>query len=167
MTRTTGRRGLGSSLCYDGLMHDWRPQQAPDLPDGLILFDGVCALCSGWVKFIIPRDPQSHYRFVAIQSDCGRALAQRFGIDPNMPQTNVVIEGGTAWFKGDSALHVLKDLPGWGWTRLFRILPRGIRNFIYDRVAKNRYALFGKYESCFMPTPELRKRFVTTADELK
>jgi len=148
-------------------MHDWRPQQAPDLPDGLILFDGVCVLCSGWVKFIIPRDPQGHYRFVAIQSDFGRELARRFGIGPDMPQTNVVIRGGTAWFKGDSALCVLRDLPGWGWTRLLRIVPRALRNFIYDRVARNRYALFGKYESCFMPTPELRKRFILTADEIR
>jgi predicted DCC family thiol-disulfide oxidoreductase YuxK len=147
-------------------MHDWRPQKAPDLPDGLILFDGVCVLCSGWVKFIIPRDPQGRFRFVAIQSEPGRALARRFGIDPQAPQTNAAIDRGAAWFKGDSALHVLRDLPGWGWTRIFRIVPRTIRNFAYDRVAKNRYALFGKYESCFMPTPAVRKRFILSADEI-
>jgi predicted DCC family thiol-disulfide oxidoreductase YuxK len=148
-------------------MHDWRPQKAPDLPDGLILFDGVCVLCSSWVKFIIPRDRQGRFRFVAIQSDFGRALAQRFGIDPDMPQSNVVIRGGTAWFKGDSALHVLQDLRGWGWTRLFRIVPRALRNFAYDRVAKNRYRLFGKYESCLLPTPDVRGRFILTADEIR
>src|SRR4051794_21273305 len=92
------------AACYDLGMSDWRPRPATGLPDGLILFDGVCVLCAGWVKFVIPRDAAGRYRFVPIQSEAGRVLAMRFGIDVEAPQTNVVISDGKAWFKGDSAL---------------------------------------------------------------
>ena len=83
-------------------MTTWRPQSASDLPDGLILFDGVCVLCSGWVKFIISRDTTRHFRFVAVQSEAGTVLAARFGIDLVNPQTVAVTRGGQAWFKGDA-----------------------------------------------------------------
>jgi predicted DCC family thiol-disulfide oxidoreductase YuxK len=146
-------------------MRDWRPQKAADLPEGLVMFDGVCVLCSGSVKYIIPRDPEGRYRFVSIQSEFGRVLARRFGIDVEAPQSNVVIRDGMAWFKGDSALRVLRDLPGSGWTRVFWILPRPMRNFFYDFVARNRYRFFGKQETCFVPTPELRSRFLIAPDE--
>jgi predicted DCC family thiol-disulfide oxidoreductase YuxK len=146
-------------------MQDWRPQKAADLPEGLILFDGVCVLCSGWVKFIIPRDPARLYCFASVQSEFGRTLAARFAIDAEAPQSNVVIRDGMAWFKGDSALRVLRDLPGTGWTRVFWLLPRPLRNIVYDLVARNRYRWFGKRDTCFMPTPELGSRFLTAPDE--
>lgn len=145
-------------------MRAWHPRPAPDLPEGLILFDGVCVLCAGWVRFVIPRDPQGLYRFVAVQSEAGTHLARRFGIDPAAPQTNVVIRDGTAWFKGDSALRVWRDLPGWRWTRVLRLVPRPVRNLLYDLVARNRYRLFGRHETCLMPTPEIRARFPATLD---
>lgn len=147
-------------------MSDWRPRPATDLPDGLILFDGVCVLCAGWVKFLIPRDPGGRHRFVAVQTEAGRALAARFGIDVEAPQTNVVIRDGRAGFKGDSALQVWRDLPGWRWTAVFRLLPRALRNCLYDLVARNRYRLFGRTESCLMPTPDIRRRFLTEPGEL-
>lgn len=147
-------------------MRDWRPQTAADLPEGLILFDGVCVLCCGWAGFVIARDPARHYRFVPIQSALGRALGARFGIDPEMPQSNMVVRDGQAWFKGDSALRVWRDMPGWRWTRGLRILPRPIRDLLYDLVARNRYRLFGRRESCLVPTPELRSRFLTTMEDL-
>jgi predicted DCC family thiol-disulfide oxidoreductase YuxK len=147
-------------------MRDWRPQNAADLPDGLILFDGVCVLCAGWVAFVIPRDPEGRYRFVPIQSELGRALAVRFGIDAEAPQSNVVIRDGKAWFKADAALRVWRDLPGWRWTRVFHALPRPVRNLLYDLVARNRYRLFGRRETCLVPTPAIRSRFVATPNEL-
>ncbi len=146
-------------------MRDWHPQKAADLPEGLILFDGVCVLCVGAVKFIIPRDREGRYRFASIQSEFGRVLALRFGIDAEAPQSNVVIRDGMAWFKGDSALRVLRDLPGSGWTRVFWLVPRPMRNIFYDFVARNRYRFFGRRETCFVPTPELRSRFVIAPDE--
>lgn len=147
-------------------MKNWRPVPAADLPDGLILFDGVCVLCSAWVKFVIPRDPKELFRFVAIQSELGRALATRFNIDADMPESNVVIRAGVAWFKGDSALRVCHDLPGWRWTRMFRLAPRPLRNVFYDIIARNRYRLFGRRDTCFMPSPDLQRRFVSTLDEI-
>jgi predicted DCC family thiol-disulfide oxidoreductase YuxK len=147
-------------------MRDWRPQAATDLPEGLILFDGVCVLCAGWVNFIVPRDPEGRYRFVSIQSELGRALAARFRIDVEAPQSNVVIRHGQAWFKADSALRVCRDLPGWRWTLVFRLLPRPLRNIFYDLIAQNRYRLFGRRDTCLVPTPALRKRFVATANDI-
>ena len=148
-------------------MRDWRPRAAADLPEGLILFDGVCVLCAGWVNFIIPRDPEGRYRFVSIQSEIGRVLAARFGIDADAPQSNVVIRDGTAWFKGDSALRVWRDLQGWRWTQAFRLLPRPLRNVFYDVIARNRYRWFGRRETCLMPAPPLRSRFVLTPSDMR
>jgi predicted DCC family thiol-disulfide oxidoreductase YuxK len=147
-------------------MRNWRPVPADELPERLILFDGVCVLCAAWVQFVIARDPAGLYRFVPIQSEAGRALAQRFGIDAETPQTNAVIRGGRAWFKGDSALQVWRDLPGWRWTRVLRVVPRMVRNVIYDLVARNRYRLFGRRDTCLVPTPVIRSRFVFAAEAL-
>ena len=140
---------------------DWAPSPAEDLPDGLVLFDGVCVLCSGWVNFIIARDPAARYRFVAIQTPFGRRLAARFGIDPDTPETNVVVSAGRAHFKLESALVVVKDFPGWRWTAIAWLLPRRVRNFFYDRIARNRYALFGRHDACLVPTPDVVRRFVS------
>lgn len=147
-------------------MTDWRPQPAADLPDGLVLFDGVCVMCSAWVGFISPRDPQRRYRFVPIQSELGAILAARFGIDPAMPQSNAVVRGGRAWFKSDSALAVARDLPGWRWVRVFGLLPRAIRDTAYDLVARNRYRLFGRHPVCPVPAAGIRDRIVTSPDAL-
>jgi predicted DCC family thiol-disulfide oxidoreductase YuxK len=148
-------------------MSSWSTRPAPDLPDGLVLFDGVCALCSGWVRFLIARDPEGRFRYVSIQSEAGRRLAVRFGIDADEPQTNVVIGDGAAHFKSDSAIAALSGVPRWGWVRAVRILPKRLRDWLYDRVAGNRYRWFGKRETCFMPTPELRRRFIETEAELE
>jgi predicted DCC family thiol-disulfide oxidoreductase YuxK len=145
---------------------DWRPRNATDLPDRLVLFDGVCVLCSRWVRFIIARDQAGQFRFVSIQSPLGQMLAARFGIDADAPETNAVIRGGKAWFKSDSALQVLRDLPSLRWMGALRLLPRWLRNPIYDLVARNRYRLFGKSESCLLPPPDIRDRFLSTVDEL-
>jgi predicted DCC family thiol-disulfide oxidoreductase YuxK len=148
------------------MVKHWRPQNAADLPDRLVLFDGVCVLCSRWVRFILARDQARRYRFISIQSPLGRMLAARFGIDADASETNAVIRGGKAWFKSDSALQVLRDLPSLHWTGVLLLLPRLLRNVVYDLVARNRYRLFGKSETCLLPTPELRNRFLSTADEL-
>ena len=147
-------------------MTDWHPRTAADLPDGLVLFDGICVMCSAWVSFLVPRDPQGRYRFVPIQSELGRELAARFGIDPDMPQSNLVVHDGQAWFKADSALAVGRNLPGWRWTRLFGLLPRVVRNAAYDLVAGNRYRLFGRDPVCPVPPEGVRDRIVTTRDGL-
>jgi predicted DCC family thiol-disulfide oxidoreductase YuxK len=142
------------------MQQSWEPKVIDGVPDGLVLFDGVCVLCSGWVRFLIERDGAQFFRFTPIQSPYGRALAQRLGIDAETPETNAVILGGRAYFKADSAIQALTRVPRWGWVRVFSILPRPVRNWLYDRVARNRYQLFGRTESCMVPTPELMRRFI-------
>jgi predicted DCC family thiol-disulfide oxidoreductase YuxK len=126
----------------------------------MILFDGVCVLCSRWVAFVIARDPDARYRFVAIQTPLGRRLAERFGIAVENPETNVIVAGGRAHFKLESALVVLADFPGWRWTRIAYLLPKRVRDFLYDAIAQNRYRLFGRRPTCLVPTPEVARRFL-------
>lgn len=139
----------------------WRPVPAPGLPDGLILFDGVCLLCSAWVRFVVRRDPAARFRFVAIQDAAGRVMAERLGIDAAEPETNAVVLGGRAFFKSDAALVVLERLQGWWWaSSALRAVPRPLRDWVYDRVARNRYGLFGRSHLCMVPTPDLAARFL-------
>ena len=126
--------------------------------DNIILYDGVCVFCSRWIRFVATRDTARRFRFTAIQSDYGRRLAQAFGIDPHDPDTNAVVYGGAVFFKSDAALTVLGTLPGWGWVRVFRKLPKPLRDAVYSLVAKNRYRIFGKYAACFLPDAEMRAR---------
>jgi len=128
--------------------------------DDVILFDGVCIFCSRWVRFVLARDTAARFRFTAIQSDYGTRLAQALSINPNDPDTNAVIHGGVAYMKSDGALTVLSLLPGWGWTRMLFAVPRFIRDGLYDVIAKNRYRIFGKYETCIVPDASLRARVI-------
>jgi predicted DCC family thiol-disulfide oxidoreductase YuxK len=126
--------------------------------DDVILYDGVCVFCSRWIRFIAARDKDRRFRFTAIQSPYGTRLARAFGIDPQDADSNAVIHGGVAWFKSDAALTVLGQLPGWGWTRALRAVPKPLRDAVYNLVARNRYRIFGKYEECFVPDAAFRDR---------
>jgi predicted DCC family thiol-disulfide oxidoreductase YuxK len=141
-------------------MSRWAPVPAPDLPDGLILFDGVCVFCSRWVRFVIARDPEARFRFLPIQSEEGRSLAERLGVNPDAPETNVAVMEGRALMKSDAALAVLGALKGLRWLRALRHLPRWLRDPLYDLIARNRYALFGRTEACWLPAPGERARFL-------
>ena len=141
-------------------MSRWSPQPAPDEVDGLILFDGVCIFCSRWVRFVIARDPERRFRFVAVQSDAGRELAARHGIDPEAPQTNAVVWGGRIFFKSDAALTVLGRLRGARALARLKAVPRVLRDPVYDLFARNRYAIFGRTATCMVPTPGDRARFI-------
>jgi predicted DCC family thiol-disulfide oxidoreductase YuxK len=126
--------------------------------DDVILYDGVCVFCSRWIRFVIARDKQKRFRFTPIQSAYGTRLAQAFGIDPDDPDTNAVVHGGKAHLKSDAALTVLSNLSGWGWTRALFAVPKPLRDAVYGLVARNRYRIFGRYDVCFVPDAELRKR---------
>jgi len=126
--------------------------------DDVILYDGVCVFCSRWVRFVAARDVAKRFRFTAIQSDYGTRLAQAFGIDPEDPDTNAVIHGGVAYFKSEGVLATLSLLPGWRWARALHLVPKPIRETVYNLVARNRYRIFGKYNSCFRPDAEMRAR---------
>jgi predicted DCC family thiol-disulfide oxidoreductase YuxK len=140
----------------------WDDVAAPGLRD-LILFDGDCVLCSGAAHFVHARDVRQRFSFVAVQSEYGRALAAQFGIDADAPETNVAIVDSVAHFKGDAVLSVLEALPGWRWARSARVLPRRLRNWLYDRIARNRYRLFGRRERCWAGDPALGARILERA----
>lgn len=133
------------------MMNRW-----PD--DDVILYDGVCVFCSRWVRFVIARDRDKRFRFTPIQSPYGTRLARTFGIDPDDPDTNAVIHGGKAHLESDAALTVLSHLAGWRWTRALFAVPKSLRNPVYRLIARNRYRIFGRYDACFVPDPELRSR---------
>jgi predicted DCC family thiol-disulfide oxidoreductase YuxK len=132
------------------------PSSWPD--DDVILYDGVCVFCSRWIRFVATRDTHHRFRFTAIQSGYGTRLARAFGIDPDDPDTNAVVHGGVAWFKSDAAVTVLSNLPGWGWVRVLRSVPKPWRDAVYGLVARNRYRIFGKYDECFTPDASFRAR---------
>jgi predicted DCC family thiol-disulfide oxidoreductase YuxK len=142
------------------MRNDWRPQPVAGVADGLILFDGVCLLCSWSVRFVIERDRAAAFRFASVQSRYGAALARRLGISADNPETNAVVLGGRAYFKSDAAITVLSRLPRWAWVRPLMLVPRPVRDWLYDRVARRRYRLFGRTESCLIPSPEIAGRFV-------
>jgi len=126
--------------------------------DDVILYDGVCVFCSRWIRFIDMRDGNHRFRFTAIQSGYGERLAKALGIDPGDPDTNAVIHNGVAYFKSDAALTILTALPGWGWARALRVVPKPLRNAVYQLAARNRYRIFGKYDSCFAPDAAMQAR---------
>lgn len=134
---------------------------AGDIPDGTVLIDGECVLCAGSFRFVARRDPGARFRFAAIQSDWGRWAADKLGIDPDDPDTFAVVLGGRALLKSEGAIEILRRLPGWGWTAALLAVPRPVRDWAYDRVACNRYRLFGRLDACLVPDAKLRRHMVT------
>ena len=127
----------------------------------VILFDGVCNLCNGAVQFIIKTDKASKFLFASLQSDFGQLQLQKFGLDPSKLHSIIALENGKFYERSDAALKIASGLAQpWPMLGVFRILPRFFRDWIYDLISKNRYKMFGKRESCMIPTPELKGRFV-------
>ncbi len=133
----------------------------PAVEGPLILFDGVCVMCSGFVAFVIKRDPQARFRFVAAQTPLGQSLLSRLGLSTTDFESSILIEDGRAWFKSGAAFAIMHHLPWpWSWLRGLRFLPLALTDRIYNAIADNRYHLFGKRDSCLVPTPDIRRRFV-------
>jgi predicted DCC family thiol-disulfide oxidoreductase YuxK len=127
----------------------------------VILFDGVCNLCNGWVRFVIRRDRGHHYRFAPLQSSVARRILAAAGVDPEALDSVVLVEGGRAYTRSDAALRILRRLGrGWPALALLRVVPRFVRDIVYDWIAAHRYRWFGRQAVCMVPTPELRARFL-------
>jgi predicted DCC family thiol-disulfide oxidoreductase YuxK len=125
------------------------------------LFDEVCVLCSGAVRYTLRHEKTPRIRFVAIRSDEGRRIAAHHGIDPDDPNSFLFIEDGVALARSAGVLALVRHLTGPArLLRLGRLLPAGLRDRLYDVVAGNRYRLFGRLQACEMPDPEVRHRFV-------
>jgi predicted DCC family thiol-disulfide oxidoreductase YuxK len=128
---------------------------------GLVLYDGVCVLCSGWFRFVARRDVARRFRFTAIQSDYGRALALELGIDPDNPRTNAVLLEGRVHLYSNSALAVLSELPNWRWTHVFLWIPKPLRDCLYRLIARNRYKLLGRRTACDLGGSDYADRVIS------
>lgn len=126
----------------------------------IILFDGECNFCDASVQFIIKRDPKGYFQFAAQQSEIGEALKRQFTI-PKTLDSIVVLDQHKVYNSSDAALHITKHLSGlWQFLYVLKVIPKPLRDIVYKFVAKNRYTWFGKKDSCTIPSPEMRNRFL-------
>ncbi len=127
----------------------------------VIVFDGVCALCSRWVRFLLRFNRRGHYRFAAMQGARGRALLLAHGLDPDDPLSFLLVEDGMAYTDTDAIVRVVSGLGGvWKLAGIARWLPGSLRDRAYRWLARNRYRWFGRHDSCYLPTPQQRARFL-------
>jgi predicted DCC family thiol-disulfide oxidoreductase YuxK len=130
-------------------------------PDAVVIFDGVCNLCAFSVKFILEHEADRTLRFTPLQSPAGARLMRKFGFDAGDAKTFVLIAGGKPYVRSDAAIGVSRYLAGaWKVLGVINVIPRPIRDWAYDFIARNRYRWFGRSDTCMVPTPELRARFI-------
>jgi predicted DCC family thiol-disulfide oxidoreductase YuxK len=137
------------------------PVESSD-PSPVVLFDGVCNLCNSSVQFILKRDKAARFRFASLQGPAGQGLLEKFHLPENYLNSFVLIEGERVYTRSSAALRVLKNL-GKGWNFFYWggwVIPVFIRDAVYNWIARNRYRWFGRRGSCWVPTPELRARFL-------
>jgi predicted DCC family thiol-disulfide oxidoreductase YuxK len=132
----------------------------------IVLYDGVCGLCNRAVQFLLKRDRHNRLRFASLQSDFAATLLRRHGVDhQDLDTVYVVLNQGeaneTLLAKSDAFLLLTKETGGvWSIARFGRIIPRPIRNWLYDFVARHRYQVFGKYDTCMLPDPRHKHKFI-------
>ncbi|HYV93039.1 MAG TPA: thiol-disulfide oxidoreductase DCC family protein [Chitinophagales bacterium] len=126
----------------------------------IILFDGICNLCNGAVQFIIKRDKKAVFKFAALQSEKAREILASLHTTPEEVHSAVLIDDGKMFLKSTGVIRILSRLPYWRWFKIFMFVPKFLRDFIYEVVAKYRYKIFGKMDSCMIPTPQLKARFL-------
>jgi predicted DCC family thiol-disulfide oxidoreductase YuxK len=127
----------------------------------ILLFDGVCNLCNRTVRYIINRDTKAIFKFADLQSEQGVQLLKQFCLPTNQFNFIIYIRQGKCYTKSTAILLVLNDLGGfWKLYYSFIIIPKFIRDFFYNIVAKRRYKLFGRQEICMVPTPDIQQRFL-------
>jgi predicted DCC family thiol-disulfide oxidoreductase YuxK len=127
----------------------------------IVLFDGICNLCNGLVRFIIKKDRSGKLKFALLQSEVGQQWLMKFGLAKNEFESFVLIQGDKYYLKSAAALKMLRELGGvWKAFYVFMLVPRPVRDFMYDLIAKSRYKVFGKRDVCMIPTPELQERFL-------
>ena len=127
----------------------------------IVLFDGVCNFCNFWVDFILDKDKEGRFMFAALQSDAGQRLLTKFNLPKDDFETFILVKDNKYFTKSSAALIIAKNLKGiWKLFYALVIIPTPVRDFLYNLVASNRYRWFGKRESCRIPTPGERKRFL-------
>lgn len=140
----------------------------PDLPvwdeeKTLIIFDGVCVLCSGFAQFVLARDPERRVLFALAQSDFGEALYRHHNLKSADYETNLVLANGKLYVKTRAFARVMITL-GWPWKAfaLMNLVPAPIADWVYDRIARNRYRIFGRHDVCILPDPDMQSRMVAS-----
>jgi predicted DCC family thiol-disulfide oxidoreductase YuxK len=130
--------------------------------ENVILFDGVCKLCNAWSNFIIRHDHGRRFRLASVQSPEGQAILAHFAYPTDYYDTMLVVRGTACFEKSDAFFVVMGEL-GYPWKAalVFKLLPKRLRNWLYDRIARNRYRIFGKYDVCLLPTPDHAGRFLS------
>jgi predicted DCC family thiol-disulfide oxidoreductase YuxK len=127
----------------------------------VVIFDGVCVFCNGVVNFIIYRDPRSIFAFSPMQSEVAQSLIKKHHASKEILNTLMLIKNGRCYLRTDAILEIAKDISGfWYLFNIFKIIPRSFRDFLYSIFARNRYKLFGKRNSCMVPTENVKKRFI-------
>ncbi|WP_241479969.1 thiol-disulfide oxidoreductase DCC family protein [Kordia jejudonensis] len=128
----------------------------------IVLFDGVCNLCNGFVDKIISKDKKDVFRFASLQSEIGIAIQEHLQLDASKLDSVILYEPGVAYYhKSTAALKIMKEFGGvWSLMQIFVILPKFLRDGVYNIIAKYRYKWFGEKNTCRMPTPEERARFL-------
>ncbi|WP_242111611.1 thiol-disulfide oxidoreductase DCC family protein [Luteimonas aquatica] len=129
--------------------------------EAIVVFDGVCVFCSGWVEFLLRRDRRGRLRFAAMQSEAGRALLSGNGLNPDDPLSFLLLDACGARVDSDAAIGVMTRL-GWPWRAVgaLRLLPRALRDRGYRWLARNRYRWFGRKPACYLPDAGMRDRFL-------
>lgn len=132
------------------------PDQTP-----IIIFDGYCALCSGWVAFVLRHDSRRRYRLMTAQSPTGQAIYKHYQLDPEDYETNILLMDGFAWFKSEGSLRMIEGLGfPWNLARILRVLPVFLRDHIYELVARNRFQWFGRNKACYKSSEDTKNRFL-------
>jgi predicted DCC family thiol-disulfide oxidoreductase YuxK len=133
----------------------------------VVLFDGTCKLCNGWATFIIQQDKERRLTLSAVQSPEGQALLKWAGLPQDAFNTIVLVEDDRFYVRSDAMFRIIAHLPArWHWLLLGRVFPKVIRDWLYDRIALNRYRIFGRYDACRLPPADHAERFLTR-DALK
>ncbi len=127
----------------------------------VLLIDGHCNMCHGLAKFVVGRDKRAVFRFASLQSELGRRLLKEGGMPEDALETFVMVDNGKYYTKSTAALRIGRKL-GWPWSVAYPaiVVPRFVRDRVYRFVARRRYRWFGRSESCLLPTPEMRSRFL-------
>ncbi len=127
----------------------------------ILIFDGICNFCNGSVNFVMSRDRRGRFLFTSNQSEAGAALLNKFDVDPGAVQSVFLVEGNKIWSKSDAAIQIAKRMPfPWNLGYLGGVVPRFLRDRVYDWIAKNRYRWFGKAGTCRLPTEAERAKFL-------
>ena len=155
--RSVTSRSMQPCLLIAGPYNSW----APSPNRAVIIFDGHCVLCSSFARFILRHDRTRRFRLLAAQTPLGAALYRHLGLRPTDYETNILLEDGQAWLKSEGSIRIFERL-GFPWSLMAsgRVLPRVLRDRLYEFVARNRLRWFGRRDTCYRPDPSDGDRFL-------